>query len=127
MKASIQPETMAGAMTGSVTWKKVFTGGAPRSIAASSSERSKVIRRDCTTTATKHMEKVMCASVTVRKPRSSPTATKRSSSDEAGDHFRHDQRREHHAGEEQPAPEAGVAGEGQRCQRAEHGRDRSPR
>jgi hypothetical protein len=81
VKASIQPEMMAGAMTGSVTWKKVFTGGAPRSMAASSSERSKLIRRDCTTTATKHMVKVMCASVIVRKPRSSPMATKRRSSD----------------------------------------------
>jgi hypothetical protein len=56
---------MAGAITGRVIWKKVLTGGAPRSMAASSSERSKVTRRDCTTTATKHMVKVMWASVTV--------------------------------------------------------------
>ena len=68
-------------MTGSVIWKKVLTGVAPRSIAASSSERSKVTSRDCTTTATKHMVKVMWASVTVRKPRSSPIATNSSSSD----------------------------------------------
>jgi len=81
VKASIQPETIAGRMTGKVTWKKVFTGVAPRSIAASSSERSKVISRDCTTTATKHMVKVMCASVTVNKPRSRPIATNKSSSD----------------------------------------------
>src|SRR5690606_658945 len=49
--------------------------------AASSSERSKESSRDCTTTATKHIEKVMCDSVTVTKPRSKPTATKSSSSD----------------------------------------------
>ena len=52
VKASIQPEMMAGRITGKVIWKKVFTGGAPRSMAASSSERSKESRRDCTTTAT---------------------------------------------------------------------------
>ena len=68
-------------MTGSVIWKKVVDRRAPRSIAASSSERSKVTRRDCTTTATKHMEKVMWASVTVQKPRSRPMATNSSSSD----------------------------------------------
>ena len=39
-------------MTGRVITKKVFSGVAPRSIAASSSIMSKVSRRDCTTTAT---------------------------------------------------------------------------
>ena len=81
VKASIQPETTAGRMTGSVICKKVLTGVAPRSIAASSSERSKVTSRDCTTTATKHMVKVVWASVTVQKPRSKPMATNSSSSD----------------------------------------------
>ncbi|MNT91877.1 hypothetical protein D3C72_2330490 [compost metagenome] len=61
--------------------KKVLTGVAPRSSAASSIDWSKLRSRDCTTTATKHMVKVMCASVIVQKPRSSPMATNSSSSD----------------------------------------------
>src|SRR5690606_26693174 len=81
VKASIQPDTIAGMITGSVTWKKVLVGVAPRSIAASSSDRSKLRRRDCTTTATKHIEKVTWASVTVNIPRSSPIATNSNSSD----------------------------------------------
>ncbi len=52
MKASIQPEAMAGAISGSVITKNTFHGRAPRSIAASSSERSTVASRDCTTTTT---------------------------------------------------------------------------
>ena len=72
---------MDGAISGSVTVKKVRSGGAPRSIAASSSERSKVMSRACTTTVTKHMVSVVCASVMVQKPRSRSMATKNSSSD----------------------------------------------
>ena len=37
VKASIPPATMAGASRGSVTWRKVASGGAPRSMLASSS------------------------------------------------------------------------------------------
>ena len=81
VKASIQPETTAGRITGRVTLKNVVTGVAPRSIAASSSERSKVTRRDWTTTATKHMEKVIWARIMVHRPRSKPMATNNSSSD----------------------------------------------
>jgi len=81
VKARIQPDATAGAMIGSVISKKVRTGGEPRSSAASSIERSKVSKRDCTTTATKHMVSVVWASVMVQKPRSRPIATKSSSSD----------------------------------------------
>ena len=81
VKASIQPAMTAGQTTGNVTKRKVRAGVAPRSIAASSKERSKDKRRDCTTTATKHMEKVTWARVTVQKPRSKSMATKRSRSD----------------------------------------------
>ena len=43
---------MAGMMTGRVINKKVRPGGQPKSMAASSMERSKLTSRDCTTTAT---------------------------------------------------------------------------
>ncbi len=81
VKASRNPATMPGRMSGRVTVTKARSGVAPRSIAASSSERSKVTRRDWTTTVTKHMVKVMWARVTVQKPRSSPIDTNRSRSD----------------------------------------------
>ena len=81
MNPSIQPAMTAGAMIGRVMTKKVFNGGQPRSIAASSRLRSKVTRRDCTTTVTKDSEKVMWARINVQKPRSKPIATKRSSID----------------------------------------------
>ncbi len=52
VKASSQPDTSAGAMIGSVMRKKILAGRAPRSIAASSSESSRVDSRDCTITVT---------------------------------------------------------------------------
>ena len=42
---------------------------------------------------------------------------------QAGDDFRHDQRREHHAGKQHAAAEARVARQRERRQRAENGRD----
>src|SRR5262245_6987324 len=75
VKASIQPEASAGAMSGNVTVKKVFTGGQPRFIAASSSVVSNVSSRDCTTTVTKQVIKVVCAMAMVQKPRSMSIAT----------------------------------------------------
>src|SRR5258707_12344515 len=80
VKASIQPEASAGAMSGKVTVKKVFTGGQPRFMAASSSVISKVSSRDCTTTVTKQVINVVCAIVIVQKPRSMSTATNKSNS-----------------------------------------------
>jgi putrescine transport system permease protein len=52
VKASSHPEMIAGRMIGSVMTKNTFAGRAPRSIAASSSDSSNVVRRDCTTTVT---------------------------------------------------------------------------
>ena len=52
VKAKSHPEITAGAMIGSVTRRKVSKGVAPRSSAASSSERLKVTNRDDTTTET---------------------------------------------------------------------------
>src|SRR4030088_1870330 len=69
VKASSQPETSAGTMSGSVIRKNTFAGRAPRSMAASSSDSSKPTRRDCTTTVTYARQKVMCASVIVTGPR----------------------------------------------------------
>jgi len=72
---------MAGKISGSVMVRNVFSGGQPRSIAASSRLRSKVSSRDCTTTVTKLSVSVVWAIVTVQKPRSRSSATNRSSSD----------------------------------------------
>jgi hypothetical protein len=80
VKASIQPDASAGAISGSVTVRNVFNGGQPRSIAASSRLVSNVNSRDCTTTVTKHVISVVWAIVMVQKPRSTSTATNRSSS-----------------------------------------------
>src|SRR6202453_3845320 len=69
VNAKSQPDRMAGKMIGSVIKKNTFTGRAPRSMAASSSAVSKVAMRDCTTTVTYAMEKVMCPMVMVVMPR----------------------------------------------------------
>ena len=81
VKASIQPDAMAGAISGRVTVRKVLSGGQPRSIAASSRLVSKSRSRACTTTATKHMVSVVCAMVMVQNPRSRSSATNSSSSE----------------------------------------------
>ncbi len=75
MKASSQADTSAGASIGTVMTEKVFTGPAPRSIAASSSDWSSEDSRARMITATKAIEKVMCAMVMVETPRcqASPT------------------------------------------------------
>ena len=81
VKASIQPATIAGTISGSVTRRNACTGSQPRSIAASSRLRSSEARRDCTTTVTKHMVSVVWAIVTVQKPRSAFSATNSNSSE----------------------------------------------
>src|SRR5262245_41234257 len=63
VKASTQPDTSAGAISGKVTVRNVRSGGQPRFIAASSRLVSKVKSRDCTTTVTKHMVNVVWAMV----------------------------------------------------------------
>src|SRR5690606_29242448 len=79
VKARSQPEMTAGAMIGRVTERKASKGVHPRSSAASSSDLSKVTSREETTTETKHIVKVVCASTIVVTPRSRPMAMKRSS------------------------------------------------
>ena len=81
VNASIQPAAIAGRIIGSVTAKNACAGAQPRSIAASSRLRSRPLSRDCTTTVTKHMVSVVCAIVTVQKPRLASIATNSSSSD----------------------------------------------
>ncbi|CUK21008.1 hypothetical protein RUE5091_04580 [Ruegeria denitrificans] len=81
VKASNQPEITAGAMIGKVTSRNACAGEQPRSSAASSSDWSNVTRREETTTETKHIEKVVCASTMVRMPRSSPIPMNNSNSD----------------------------------------------
>src|SRR5262249_60545035 len=79
VKASIQPDASAGAINGKVTVRKVFNGGQPRFMAASSRLVSKISSRDCTTTVTKHVINVVGANVMGQKPRSIFTAPKKSS------------------------------------------------
>jgi hypothetical protein len=81
VNASIQPAAIAGRISGSVTLMNARAGPQPRSIAASSRLRSSAPSRDCTTTATKHRVSVVCAIVTVQKPRSAFSATNNSSSE----------------------------------------------
>src|ERR1043166_883708 len=80
VNASIQPEAIAGEISGKVTVRKVLAGGQPRSIAASSRLVSNDSKRACTTTVTKHMVSVVCAADTVQNPRSTSAATNSSSS-----------------------------------------------
>src|SRR3982074_2061071 len=81
VKASIQPATIAGTISGSVTATNARTGAQPRSIAASSRLRSSEDNRDCTTTVTKHIVSVVWAMVTVQNPRSAFSATNNNNSD----------------------------------------------
>ncbi len=69
VKASSQPATSAGAMIGSVMRPNTVRRLAPRSIAASSSDRSISCRREDTTTVTKHRVKVTWAIQMVARPR----------------------------------------------------------
>ena len=117
-------------------------GRAPRSMAASSSDSSNPARRDCTTTVTYAMQKVMCASVIVTAPTPCGQPISCSSGDEqqqqrqAGDHLRHDDGGGNHAGEQQPSAERAEARQRHAGERAEHHRsarrdqrnaDRQPR
>src|SRR5256885_824600 len=68
VNASSHPEAIAGRMSGKVMRKNTRNGRAPRSMAASSSASSNPLRRDCTTTLTYAMQKVMWASVMVTAP-----------------------------------------------------------
>ncbi|MNV45813.1 hypothetical protein D3C71_1376210 [compost metagenome] len=69
VNASSQPATSAGAMIGSVIWKNTLSRLAPRSIAASSSERSSSCSREDTTTVTNDRVKVTCAIQMLVTPR----------------------------------------------------------
>jgi hypothetical protein len=68
-------------MIGKVTFQNVVHGLAPRSAAASSIERSSVMTRERTTTATNEIENMMCAIAIVTGPRPLPTETNRLSSE----------------------------------------------
>ena len=81
VKAKSHPEITAGAIIGRVTNLKASMGAHPRSIAASSSERSNATSLAETTTDTKHMENVVCARIMVNMPLSSPMPIKRRSSE----------------------------------------------
>src|SRR5690554_1131408 len=70
VNASNQPDTNAGAITGSVITKKVFSGVQPRSMAASSMDKSTSRNRALTTTATQALQKAVRAIQIVAIPRS---------------------------------------------------------
>ncbi len=70
--ASSAAAATAGIISGSVTSRNVCHGVAPRSCAASSSERSKPISRERTVTITNDRVNMMCAITIVPNP--APTA-----------------------------------------------------
>ena len=101
--------------------KNVTYSFAPRSIAASSTCRSKPTSRARTVTTTKLMQNMMCASTIVQKPRAVPRFRKgeeRGAEHDLGRGQRHEDEQVRRA----PSPEV-VADEGQRDQRAEDDRD----
>src|ERR1700730_18672702 len=69
VKLSSQLEANAGAMPGRVVSMKARTGPDPRSMAASSSDRSALANLDCTVTVTYALQNAMCAIAMVVKPR----------------------------------------------------------
>ena len=62
------PDTIAGKRYGTMTSQKAFSGGAPRSIAASSRKGSTPVSRACTATSTNGKQNVVCAMMIVAKP-----------------------------------------------------------
>ena len=79
-KAIMPPAAIAGARSGSVTWRKVLTADAPRSRAASSRCGSSPIARARTMTATYDTQNVTCASeIWVNDPWPPKTWEKKSS------------------------------------------------
>src|SRR5579863_9419034 len=69
VKLSSQLEANAGAMPGRVVSMKARTGPDPRSMAASSNDRSALANLDCTVTVTYALQNAMCAITMVVKPR----------------------------------------------------------
>src|ERR1700676_2299603 len=69
VKLSSQLDARAGAIPGSVVSTKARTGPDPKSMAASSSERSAPCRRDWTVMVTYAVQNAMCAMTMVVKPR----------------------------------------------------------
>ena len=68
-------------MSGRVTFLKVVHSSAPRSMAASSSERLKPLMRARIVTTTKLMQNIMWAMTIVGRPRATSTETHSASSD----------------------------------------------
>src|SRR5271163_4522908 len=69
VKERSQLEASAGMMMGRVVSRKARTGPDPKSMAASSSERSALASRDCTVMVTYAVQNAMCAMAMVVKPR----------------------------------------------------------
>src|ERR1700728_3602993 len=69
VKLNNQLERIAGMIIGSVISRKARAGPEPRSIAASSKDRSALCRRDCTVMVTYAVQKATCESTMVVKPR----------------------------------------------------------
>jgi len=80
VKASMKALASAGAICGSATRTKAFSGVAPRSIAASSSVGSQPRSAARSATVVKHMVSVTWPMTSVAKPRPTPSATKQESS-----------------------------------------------
>ena len=72
---------MPGNISGKVTFRKVVHSSAPRSMAASSSDRLKPVMRARIVTTTKLMQNAMWAMMIVLIPRATPTDTHSASSE----------------------------------------------
>src|SRR4051794_11839118 len=68
VKAINAPEKIPGRMSGKVTFQKIFQGGAPRSLAASSKDSSKPWSLDFTVMITYETLKVTCAKIIEKVP-----------------------------------------------------------
>ena len=77
VKASMPPATMAGASRGSVTWRKVASGGAPRSMLASSSVDPMETKRARTISMTSDALNTVWPMNIVTTPRSKRRLTKK--------------------------------------------------
>src|SRR5829696_3468999 len=80
---STAPATIAGASRGSVTWRKVASADAPRSMLASSSEEPIETKRARTTSNTRDALNTVWARNIVTGPSSKPTLTKKISDETA--------------------------------------------
>ena len=117
-KASMAPAAMAGARSGSVTYRKAPQADAPRSRAASSTCGSRLTARARTTTATYETQNVMCAiEIWASEPLAEKSCGEEEQQADAQDDLRRDHRQQDERLGQRRRRSACAAGPG-RCQAA---------